>query len=584
MQPPPHSEQSRDITTVAMNAILQRMQEMENRFLAQQGLNAQRMEALEAELRNQNLVGRAGGAGRGGREGRGGCAGQANEPQHQNAATTKGNMQNPHHDNHQEGGGPVNNKGDNYLLDEEANNSPFTERLMNLAIPPRFKSAKIPPYDRSQDPEAHLEAFKTEMLFNGITGPIKARIFAATLTGQAMAWITRLPRHSIDSFEDLARTFRLNFATSKAHPMSAYALGRIRQKENESLRKYLDRFKDAALKVQNLTEPVHLHLIISGLDGDSPLAKSIYKNPVNDLEEFRRRSDKYIDVEDMQKAYGESRGRSPNHGSPSKKNNKDRDQRGSKKSKDTRDKRSEDLSPRRKYDDYTPLNMSRSRIWKENGHITDDCWDLRDAIEKHIRKGELKQYIIQTQGKKNNKRRQRNRSQSRSLKREDRKDQKQDRPAKGKEVEDKDESFQEAEFECNVISRALGGGGDTANARRKYLKEVMSVRDRPTFKGKASNPAPPRLFFTQEELAMVVPGHTDGLVITGVLVNYRVKRIFIDHGSLTDIILWDAFQRMNLDENDLKPCVTELVGFNGAASPPKGYIDLKMTLGTKDAL
>ncbi|XP_061354174.1 uncharacterized protein LOC133298826 [Gastrolobium bilobum] len=223
--------------------------------------------------------------------------------------------------------------------------------------------------------------------------------------------------------------------------MPTYALGRIRQKENESLRKYIDRFKDTALKVRNLTELVHLHLIISGLDGDSPLAKSIYKNLVNDLEEFRRRSDKYIDVEDMQKTYGESRGRSPNRRSPSKKN-KDRDQRGSKKGKDTRDKRSDDRSPRSKYDDYTPLNMSRSRIWKEvaqteirnverprhlkaksgldinkycvfhdqNGHITDDCWDLRDAIEKHIREGKLKQYIIRTQGKKNSKRRQRSRS------------------------------------------------------------------------------------------------------------------------------------------------------------------------------
>ncbi|XP_061368717.1 uncharacterized protein LOC133311657 [Gastrolobium bilobum] len=325
---------------------------------------------------------------------------------------------------------------------------------MNLAISPRFKSAKIPPYDGSQDSEAHLEAFKTEMLFNGITGPIKARIFATMLTGQAMTWITRLPRNSIDSFEDLAQTFRLNFATSKAHPMPAYALGRIRQKENESLRKYLDRFKDAALKVWNLTEPVHLHLIISGLDGDSPLAKSIYKNPVNDLEEFRRRSAKYIDVEDMQKAYGESRGRSPNRRSPSKKN-KDRDQRGAKKGKDTRENRLDDRSPRGKYDDYTPLNMSGSRIWKEvaqtemrnvesprplkaksgldrnkycafhdqNGHITDDCWDLRDAIEKHIREEKLKQYIIRTQGKKINKRRRRSRSLSRSPKRDDRKDQ-----------------------------------------------------------------------------------------------------------------------------------------------------------------
>ncbi|XP_061341104.1 uncharacterized protein LOC133287490 [Gastrolobium bilobum] len=396
------------------------------------------MAAFEIELRNRNAEGRPGGAGNG-------HAGNG-RPQRQNAATVEGNaqnVQNPNLGNNQNGGGPNDNQDENYLNDEEANDSPFTKRLMNLAIPPRFKSTRIPPYDGSQDLEAHLEAFKTEMLFNGIT-PIKARIFTTTLTGQAMTWITRLPRNSIDSFEDLARTFRLNFATSKAHPMPTYALGRIRQKENESLRKYLDRFKDAALKVRGLTEAVHLHLIISGLDGDSSLAMSIYKNPVNDLEEFRQRSDKYIDVEDMQKVYVESRGRSPTCRSPSKKNNKDRDQRGSKKAKDTRDRRSKDRSPRRKYDNYTPLNMSRSRIWKEvaqtemrnverprplkaksgldrnkycafydqNGNITDDCWDLRDAIEKHVREGKLKQYIIRTQGKKNNKRRQRSRSRS----------------------------------------------------------------------------------------------------------------------------------------------------------------------------
>ncbi|XP_061375375.1 uncharacterized protein LOC133317523, partial [Gastrolobium bilobum] len=460
IRPPPHSEPP-NVTNMAMGAILQRLQEMENRFLTQQRVhqNVEGIQHLNAEnLQHQNV---------GDRPRRRGNSGDG-APRQQNAATLEGNTHNEQNlnlGNNRNGGGPNDYQDKNYLEDEEASDSPFTERLMNLAIPPRFKSTRIPPYDGSQDPEAHLEAFKTEMLFNGITGPIKARIFATTLPGQAMTWITRLPRNSIDSFEDLARTFRLNFATSKVHPMPAYALGRIRQKENESLRKYLDRFKDAALNVRGLPEAVHLHLIISGLDGDSPLARSIYKNPVNDLEEFRRRSDKYIDVEDMQKVYVESRGRSPPRRSPSRKNNKDRDQKGSKKAKDARDKRSEERSPRRRYDDYTPLSVSRSKIWKEvaqtemrnverprplkakfgldrskycafhdqNGHYTDDCWDLRDAIEKHVREGKLKQYIIRTQGKKNNKRKQSSRSRSRSPKREDRKDQRKDRPSKGKE-------------------------------------------------------------------------------------------------------------------------------------------------------
>ncbi|KAI9083287.1 hypothetical protein K1719_034819 [Acacia pycnantha] len=39
---------------------------------------------------------------------------------------------------------------------------------------------------------------------------------------------------------------------------------------------------------------------------------------------------------------------------------------------------------------------------------------------------------------------------------------------------------------------------------------------------------------------------------------------------------------MNLDQEDLKPCKTTLVGFNGELFPPKGYIDLRLTLGTKE--
>ncbi|KAI9080008.1 hypothetical protein K1719_038073 [Acacia pycnantha] len=81
----------------------------------------------------------------------------------------------------------------------------------------------------------------------------------------------------------------------------------------------------------------------------------------------------------------------------------------------------------------------------------------------------------------------------------------------------------------------------------------------------------------------VVPGHQDGLVITGIVVNCRVKRIFVDAGSSADILSWEAFKRMSLDREDLKPCKTTLIGFNGEQSRPKGFIDLRFTLGFKNA-
>ncbi|XP_061341658.1 uncharacterized protein LOC133287972 [Gastrolobium bilobum] len=262
-----------------------------------------------------------------------------------------------------------------------------------------------------------------------------------------------------------------------------------------------------------------------------------------------------------------------------------------------------------RYDKYTPLNASRSQIWREValteikkvgrprpifdrggldkskycafhdglGHTTYQCWDLRDAVEKFVRDGRLRQYVIKTQGSRNNKRKLGNKNRSKSPVPE--KKNKQERNQKNDPNHDE---FPEVEFDCNVISGALGGGGDTVSSRRKYLKEVLSIRDRPKFKEDLTKPDPPLLYFTKEDMRGVLPGHVDGLIIAGTLVNCRVRKIFVDAGSCADIILWDAFKKMNLDEEDLKHCKTTLLAFNGEHTPPKGYIDLRLTLGTKE--
>ncbi|XP_061355464.1 uncharacterized protein LOC133299989 [Gastrolobium bilobum] len=362
-------------------------------------------------------------------------------------------------------------------------------------------------------------------------------------------------------------------------------------------------------QVPGLQENVHVHLIVAGLDGASRLAKSVYKDPVRKLEEFRTRSKKYLELEQMEISNAQSeegkrvipRRRSPAPKGKERVDNKKKDPRA--RVPDMRDQVG-------RYDKYTQLNASRSQIWREvamteikkvdrprpifdrggldkskycvfhdgPGHTTDQCWDLRDAEKKFVRDGRLRQYVIKTQGSKNNKRKSRNRKRSKSpvpeKKNKDERDRKDDPNF---------DEFPEAEFDCNVISGALGRGGDTISARRKYLKEFLSIRDRPKFMEDPNKPDPHLLYFTKEDMHGVLPGHVDGLVIGGTLVNCRVKKIFVDAGSSADIILLDAFKKMNLDEEDLEPCKTTLIAFNGEHTPPKGYIDLRLTQGTKEA-
>ncbi|XP_061354161.1 uncharacterized protein LOC133298814 [Gastrolobium bilobum] len=324
----------------------------------------------------------------------------------------------------------------------------------------------------------------------GIDEPLISRIFAVTLTGEAQAWFSTLPANSIGSFEEFGQKFLLNFATSKKHPKSEFALGKIRQQPGETLQKYLNRFKDVALQVPGLQENVHVHLIVAGLDGGSRLAKSVYKDPVKTLEEFRTSSKKYLELEQMKITNAQSdegNRTSPRRRSPPPKGKERVDS----KKKDQR-QRIPDMRDRMgRYDKYTPLDASRSQIWREvattemkkverlrpifdrggldkskycafhdgPGHTTDQCWDLRDAVEKFVRDGRLRQYVIKTQGSKKNKRKLGNRNQSKSPVTE--KKNKQDKNQKNDSNYDE---FPEAEFDCNIISGALGGGGDTVSA------------------------------------------------------------------------------------------------------------------------
>ncbi|XP_061374282.1 uncharacterized protein LOC133316541 [Gastrolobium bilobum] len=265
------------------------------------------------------------------------------------------------------------------------NNSPFTGEILNASFPEDFDSVRLPKYDGSQDPQVHIDAFDTDMYIRGIhesliswifsitlTGAAHAvtdellisRIFAITLTGAAQVWFSTLPANSIGSFEEFGEKFLLNFATSKKHPKFEFAIGKIRQQPGETLQTYVNRFKDAALQVPGLQENEHVHLIVVGLDGASRLAKSVYKDPVRTLDEFRTRSKKYLELEQMEIAnaqFEEGKRISPRRRNPIL---KEKERTGNKK-KDSKTRIPDGWDRIGRYEKYTPLNASRSQIWRE---------------------------------------------------------------------------------------------------------------------------------------------------------------------------------------------------------------------------
>ncbi|KAL0434413.1 UNVERIFIED_CONTAM: hypothetical protein Slati_2775600 [Sesamum latifolium] len=74
--------------------------------------------------------------------------------------------------------------------------------------------------------------------------------------------------------------------------------------------------------------------------------------------------------------------------------------------------------------------------------------------------------------------------------------------------------------------------------------------------------------------------HNDALVITALLANYEVGRIFIDSRSSADILFGEVYDQMQLGDIPLEKVNTSLYCFAGKVVHPRGMILLPLTLGT----
>ncbi|KAL0443946.1 UNVERIFIED_CONTAM: hypothetical protein Slati_2117300 [Sesamum latifolium] len=121
--------------------------------------------------------------------------------------------------------------------------------------------------------------------------------------------------------------------------------------------------------------------------------------------------------------------------------------------------------------------------------------------------------------------------------------------------------------------------GDSQRSRKAQVREAYGTTVKEIMDVEPANNTPLIQFDQEEQNRSGIPGN-DALVITALLANYEIKRVFIDSSSSADILFEEAYDQMQLGEVPLEPVETSLYGFAGEVVHPMGMISLPLTLGT----
>ncbi|MED6170688.1 hypothetical protein PIB30_033455 [Stylosanthes scabra] len=89
----------------------------------------------------------------------------------------------------------------------------------------------------------------------------------------------------------------------------------------------------------------------------------------------------------------------------------------------------------------------------------------------------------------------------------------------------------------------------------------------------------PVVIFSSEEIKQTTNTMNQPLVIFVSTINTKIRRVFVDQGSLTDILFRRCFDALGLTEKDLEAHSDDLVEFSGERVTSDGFVTSWVTIG-----
>jgi hypothetical protein len=142
----------------------------------------------------------------------------------------------------------------------------FTRRVRKTRVPSDFKLPdNYKKFDGLQDPEDWLVDYLETIKLTGGTKATAMQSIQVHLSGAARSWIKKLPPGSIDSWETFEDMFVKNFLSTCKKPASIEQLRACRQKYDESMRTYIQRWNIIKNSAENISDERAIDAFVAGI-------------------------------------------------------------------------------------------------------------------------------------------------------------------------------------------------------------------------------------------------------------------------------------------------------------------------------